>query len=254
MTVTISVPFYCRRDYLRRCIDSLLAQTYDDLKVLVVADGKPVGPLPSDPRLQVYRLPQNRGAYYARAVALEATTTSHHAIVDADDWVDEDWLETMLATGGSAVQHGSRMTHYPDGRADHDVWRGARRHLATKLLHYTSHTGVYETERLREVGGYSPAYRMGYDSLLCALLRMAGPVEIVDRPMYHRFRHPDSLCNAPATQIGSPVRLQARAELEVVYRDAYAHRGDVDKIRSIALAATPDRLWEEVRRHADRIR
>ena len=254
MTVTVSIPFYGNRDLLQRCVKSLLQQTHRDLRVLVIGDGQRVPRLPRDSRITTYRLPENRGAYYARAVALAATATEHHAIVDADDWVDPDWLETMLATGGSAVQHGSRWTHYPDGTVDHDIWRGARRHLATKLLHYTSHTGVYETERLREVGGYSPAYRMGYDSLLCGLLRMTGPVEIVDRPMYHRYRHPDSLCNAPDTKIGSAPRLKARAELEPIYAAAYQHLGDVDTIRSIALTATPPHLWDEVREHADRIR
>src|SRR5699024_8886883 len=67
MTVTVSVPFFGKQEYLRRCVKSLLAQTHKDVHVLVIADGMPVGRgLPADSRLQVYRLPENKGAYYAR--------------------------------------------------------------------------------------------------------------------------------------------------------------------------------------------
>lgn len=112
MTTTISIPFYGDSEMLGRCLRSLYHQTERDFRVLVIADGKEPDTrryFPNDSRFELYTLPQNRGAYFARAVALAATTTSHHGVVDADDWVEPHWLETMLGTGASAVQHGSRF-------------------------------------------------------------------------------------------------------------------------------------------------
>ena len=252
--LTVGVPFVGDTRMLTQCVRSLLAQTHRDLRVLVVADGTPARLRVRDSRVHVYRLPENRGSYFARAVALAATDTTHHGVVDADDWVSPEWAETLLAADGDAVQHGARWVER-DGQEPHvQTWRHARRPLATKLLHYSSHTGIYSTARLRDAGGYSPAYRVGYDSLLSAVLRLLGPVEVVDAPLYHRRLHPASLSHAPVTRIGSPERVKVRRELDAAYRKAYRLRSNPARVREIVAALTPDHLWDEVRYHAERAR
>lgn len=71
-------------------------------RVLVIGDGQEPDPrdIPKDSRFEVYTLPKNRGSYFARAVTLEATTTENHAVIDADDWVEPHWLETLLREVG----------------------------------------------------------------------------------------------------------------------------------------------------------
>ena len=252
MTLTVGVPFVGDARMLSQCVRSLLRQTYTDVRVLVIADGAPARLRVRDSRVHVYRLPENRGSYFARAVALAATNTEFHGVVDADDWVDPTWTETLLATGGDAVQHGARWQEV-DGQEPYvEAWRHARRPLATKLLHYSSHTGIYRTERLREAGGYSPKYRVGYDSLLSAVLRLLGPVTVVDEPLYHRRLHAASLSHAPGTKIGSPERLLVRRELDAAYRRAYRLRTNPARVRSIVDALTPEDLWDEVAHHAER--
>lgn len=237
---------------LVRCVQSLLNQTHKDFRVLVIGDGKEPGLRCGDSRVQVYTLPENRGAYFARAVALAATDTEHHGVVDADDWVEPHWLETMLGTGASAVQHGSRFVE-ENGRTTVEAWQHARRPLATKLLHYTSHTGVYETERLRQAGGYSPAFRMSYDSLLVSALRLQGDVEIVDEPLYHRRVHSASLTKNPSTRIGSAQREPIRRKLDATYRKMYRVRNAPARVQSILDSLTPQSMWEEVRTHAEKV-
>ena len=41
MKVSLIIPVYNVRDYLRKCLDSVAAQTYKDLEVIVVNDGSP---------------------------------------------------------------------------------------------------------------------------------------------------------------------------------------------------------------------
>ena len=252
MTLTVGVPFVGDARMLSQCVRSLLRQTYTDVRVLVIADGAPARLRVRDSRVHVYRLPRNRGSYFARAVALAATKTSHHGVVDADDWVDPTWAETLLATGADAVQHGARWVEKAGEEPHVQVWKHARRPLATKLLHYSSHTGIYRTERLREAGGYSPAYRVGYDSLLSAVLRMLGDVAVVDDPLYHRRLHAASLSHAPDTRIGSPERVRVRAELDTAYRKAYRLRSDPVQVRQIVDGLTPTHLWDEVAHHAQK--
>lgn len=252
MTLTVGVPFVGDTRMLTQCVRSLLAQTHRDLRVLVIGDGQAPRLRIRDSRVHVYKLPRNRGSYFARAVALAATETSHHGVVDADDWVDPEWAETLLATGADAVQHGSRWVEATGQEPSVQVWKHARRPLATKLLHYSSHTGIYRTDRLRDAGGYSPAYRVGYDSLLSAVLRLLGDVAVVDEPLYHRRIHGLSLSHAPDTKIGSPERVRVRSELDLAYRKCYRLRTDPGKVRAIVAELTPERLWDEVARHAER--
>ena len=120
-----------------------------------------------------------------------------------------------------------------------------------QALHYSSHTGIYRTDRLRDAV-VSPAYRVGYDSLLSAVLRMLGPVEVVDEPLYHRRLHAASLSHAPGTKIGSPERRRVRAELDVAYRKAYRMRSNPRRIRQIIAGLTPTHLWDEVTHHAQK--
>ena len=256
VTTTVSIPFYGDSEMLGRCLRSLYHQTHKDFRVLVIADG--VEPdtrryFPNDSRFEVYTLPENRGAYFARAVALEATDTSHHAVVDADDWVEPHWLETMLGTGASAVQHGSRFVEDGD-QSDVVMWKHARRELATKLIHYTSHTGVYETQRLRQAGGYSPAFRMSYDSLLVSVLRLQGDVAIVDEPLYHRRVHRDSLTQASATRIGSAQREPIKRKLDAAYRKMYRVRKNPERVQAILDSLTPQQMWDEVRTYAEKVK
>lgn len=252
MTLTVGVPHAGDPAMLDQCVRSLLAQTHRDLRVLVIADGTPAQLRVRDSRVHVYRIPENRGSYFARAVALAATKTTHHGVVDSDDWVDPEWAETLLATGADAVQHGARWVEKAGEDPQVQVWKHARRPLATRLLHYSSHTGIYRTDRLRDAGGYSPAYRVGYDSLLSAVLRLLRPVDVVDEPLYHRRLHAASLSHAPGTKIGSPQRVQVRQELDVAYRKAYRLRSRPDRVRAIVDMLTPAGLWDEVAHHADK--
>lgn len=254
MSVTVGIPFYGDASYLRRCLDSLIKQTHDDFRILVVADGAEVGTLPADSRIDVCQLAENKGAYFARAVALSATTDDYHAVIDADDWVEPHWLETLLARDADVVQHGCRFVERDGHAAYVKPWRNARKPINSQLLHFTSHTGLYRTERLREVGGYNPAFRVGYDSLMCMFIRLTGEVDIVDEPLYHRFQHMKSLCNAKETRIRGPYRLENRKILLEAYRKAYAKRSSVDAIREIALSLAPAHLWDEVEDYAKRVR
>lgn len=254
MTVTVGVPFIGCDDMLRRCLRSLLTQTHKDLRVLVIGDGQVPRISTRDSRVDLYVLPKNKGSYFARAVALAATDTSHHGVVDSDDWVDPEWLDTLLATGGNAVQHGTRWVERAGQPAVAMEWRGAKKPLQQHLTHYTSHTGVYKTQRLLDAGGYAPAYRIGYDSLLAAIVRMQGPIDIVDKTLYHRSIHPDSLSQTPRTKLGSPARMEVRRQLNVAYRRAYQSRHDPAKVRRILRRLSPPLMWAEVEEHAERIR
>lgn len=54
------------------------------------------------------------------------------------------------------MQHGVRIVEKLKSDPEVVVWKHARRDLATRLIHYTSHTGLYKTERLRRLAVTAP--------------------------------------------------------------------------------------------------
>lgn len=83
------IPTYNRRAVLGDAVDSALAQTYDDLEVLVVDDGSDDGTEALmdryDDRVDYHRLSTNRGANAARNVGVARSTGEFVAFLDADD-------------------------------------------------------------------------------------------------------------------------------------------------------------------------
>jgi glycosyltransferase involved in cell wall biosynthesis len=94
--VSVVVPVYNGARYLRRAIDSALAQTYRDVEVLVVDDGSkddsPEVIAGYGPRLRALRQ-ANGGVARARNAAIRASSGELIAFLDQDDW----WLPGKVA-------------------------------------------------------------------------------------------------------------------------------------------------------------
>ncbi len=101
--VSIIVPIYNVEAYLRRCVDSLLNQTYKRLEILLIDDGSPDNS-PSicdeyakiDERVRVIHQ-KNGGVSNARNHGLREAKGEFIAFVDADDWIDERYIQVLLS-------------------------------------------------------------------------------------------------------------------------------------------------------------
>lgn len=93
--VTISIPTYNQSRYIRRAIESALAQDYPNLEVVVADDQSPddtftVASAIVDPRLRVVRNPQNRGRIgNYRHMLYELARGEWVVNLDGDDWYDD---------------------------------------------------------------------------------------------------------------------------------------------------------------------
>ncbi len=114
--ISIVVPVYNVEKYLPRCVESLLAQTYENIEVILVDDGSPDG-CPSlcdgfarrDSRVRVLHQ-ENRGVSAARCAGIEAAAGEYIGFVDGDDYVEPDMYtflhDLMMRTGADIAQCG----------------------------------------------------------------------------------------------------------------------------------------------------
>lgn len=104
MKLSIIVPIYNVESYLRRCIDSILAQTFTDFELILVDDGSPdaCGKICDEYALQDKRIKvihkKNGGLPEARNAGLEVATGDYIGFVDSDDRIAAEMYENLIAT------------------------------------------------------------------------------------------------------------------------------------------------------------
>lgn len=99
--VSIIIPAYNTAAYIKRSVESVLEQTFENFEIVVVDDASTDNTVEvlnsiQDPRLKVFRQPHNGGAGAARNRALKEATGNWIAVLDSDDWYAPQRLERLL--------------------------------------------------------------------------------------------------------------------------------------------------------------
>ena len=101
---------------MRKCLDSIVGQTYRNLEILVIDDGSTDGSgticdeyAEKDERIRVFHT-ENRGLSAARNLGLDNASGDWIGFVDSDDWIEPDMYEVLLKraeeTGADVVESG----------------------------------------------------------------------------------------------------------------------------------------------------
>lgn len=100
--ISVIVPVYKAEAYLHRCVDSLLAQTFQDFEILLIDDGSPdrSGEICDEyarrsKKIKVIHNP-NQGVVAARASGVKKSSGEWFTFVDSDDFLQIDGLEKLL--------------------------------------------------------------------------------------------------------------------------------------------------------------
>lgn len=98
--ISVVIPCYNVAPYLRRCIDSILNNTYRNLQVICINDGSTDDTLEilrsyNDERMVVVDQ-KNKGLSLSRNVGIEKAEGEFISFIDSDDWVHKEYYERML--------------------------------------------------------------------------------------------------------------------------------------------------------------
>jgi len=253
-TVTACIPYYAGKRYIRRAVEGLLAQTYRDLRIVVVNDGDMEPPWDQlaglrDPRLIRFSLTRNHGGpFFANAVVNRAVSSPWFLVQEQDDWSDPRRVEFLLhlaATSqadaavsahvfhrenidGSSTPVTVKWTHLgrrvcpicPSGSRCQQCFVDVE--LTQQYRHRAPHTGLFRADLLRRIGGYYAGLHLHFDSLLMNLVLMTGSIVHTTAPLYHRLLRPDSITHCPGTGFASRASWAERKTVAGLYEESYA--------------------------------
>ncbi len=121
--ISVIVPVYNVEKYIRKCVDSILAQTYKNIEIILVDDGS------TDLSSQICDEYQNGfdnvtvihkdngGLVSARKAGIEVVKGDYVSCVDGDDWIDEDmisYLYNIVRDNKSDIAISNRIREYED--------------------------------------------------------------------------------------------------------------------------------------------
>ena len=100
--ISVIVPIYNVENYLYRCVNSIVQQSYDNLEIVLVDDGSTdrCGEIcddycEKDSRIKVVHK-RNGGLVSARKAGAAAASGDYVINVDGDDWVEKDYFENFV--------------------------------------------------------------------------------------------------------------------------------------------------------------
>ena len=206
--VSVIVPVYKVEDYIRECIDSILAQTYPDFELILVDDGSPDDSgricddyAKGDNRIKVVHK-VNGGLTSARNAGLEVAKGEWIMHVDGDDWIEPDMIESLIEAAqvtGADLVFGDFMKYGPSaGYNKLPTWGSDKKKSMSNYLAYTMTTiwgsiakrSLYADHSLKSPEGIS--YCEDFH-LIVRLCHFAKKVVNVHRPFYHYRYRPTSI-------------------------------------------------------------
>ena len=209
-TVSMIIPVYNVRDYLRKCLDSVAAQTYKALEVIIVNDGSPDDSLEiileytaKYPHFSCYTI-ENRGLGGARNYGMEHATGDYVLFLDSDDYIAPNCVEVMV-TAAEKTDSDMVVANCYDVREDGSIllayrnqYRNATTSLAQEpqiLFNRVSAWGKLYKRDLLE--GFSYVSRVWYEDMRLTpkLYLQAEKITYVDDSLFYYVQREGSIMN-----------------------------------------------------------
>lgn len=213
---SIIIPIYKVEKYLKKCIESVINQSFKNFEVILVDDGSP-DLCPSicdeyqkkDQRIRVIHK-ENGGLVSARNTGLKNAVGKYICYVDGDDWISEDFLKTLEQDAISIyspdmvifdakkvfddreviIHSGGSDGYYNKSRLEEEVYPymmyDCRKSFCHGLIFPTAWNKIYNREFLLEHYCRDERIKMGEDNaFVFECLYFADSVCFVNKSLYY---------------------------------------------------------------------
>ena len=212
--ISLIIPIYNAAPYIEACLTSLIAQTIDDVEILLVDDHgnddsmklaqQFIDTHPNGKSFRMLATPHNMGPGAARNLGIEAANGEYIGFVDSDDVVASEFCEQLyqaakqhdadLAYCQAQLIQGSTASPMSNPVITSGAFIGENRHHF--LTHYVTMmwTFLYRRSLLNEYGIRFPNTRSAEDScFLTSALLATQRIACVNKPLYQYLVHEESL-------------------------------------------------------------
>lgn len=173
---SIIIPYYNKARYIKRCVDSVLGQTFSEFEIIIVDDGS------SDNGLEFLMLEnhdqiriiaqQNQGVSQARNTGIRNAVHRYIAFLDADDCWHPAYLEKIREvifreTDATIIgTHYARSTDFLNTRSNQLDYFGFDDYFKEAIhnTYFTASSTVIDAEFFKQNPGFNPQLKAGEDS------------------------------------------------------------------------------------------
>ena len=229
--VSIIVPVYKAEKYIHQCIDSLLAQTYSNIEVILVDDGSPdhCGKIcdeyaAKDCRVKVIHQ-QNGGVSVARQTGIDHATGEYSIHADPDDWVELNMIEELVAKAKADDADMVICDFYRESKSEKtcdcqnpgdDLSASAvLRKILSQQLHGSCCNKLVKRSRIEGIG-FTPEDLCILEDELYNIRILARKIKVsyLPKALYHyRIDNENSLCNTISDK-SFKLKVKAVSEIE----------------------------------------
>lgn len=200
--ISIIVPNYNKEKYIKKCIESVIKQTYQNFELIIVDDGstdnsiKIIEKFKSN-KIKLIKLKQNKGIANARNTGIKASTGRIICFLDSDDYWDKNKLKIQLKY---MIQNklGFTFTEYYFVRENNIVGRAYTPHTITykKALKNTiiwTSTVMIDTNIVKKQLINMPNIKSEDTACWYTILQNGYMAYSINKPLSYYVRHNDSI-------------------------------------------------------------
>lgn len=225
--VSVIVPVYNAEKYISKCFDSLVNQSLKDIEIIVIDDGS-TDKTPEiikdyaskDERIKIItQTNQKQGA--ARNRGLEIAQGEYVTFVDADDWIDGDYLEKMyiyahadnadLAISTSIREKGNKQRYHLHF-TQHEIFDDFDTIIKVLNMHWEPHSKIYKADIAKSLKFEECVYFEDGRYIIRFLHKTKRMITVPDTA-YHYVSNPNSTIKRKASVATKLDRIEAAIDI-----------------------------------------
>jgi glycosyltransferase involved in cell wall biosynthesis len=203
--VSVLLPVHDGEKTLERCIDSVLNQTYDDFEFIIINDNSNdntpkilIHYEKKDNRIEIIENDVNLGQAKSLNKGIKKAKGKYVAIIDADDWWENNKLEIQMRfiranpsyglVGTSTIAHNDITKEKKFGKYGVETDKEIKK-ILLKTIPFSHSSFIIEKQLLKKFGGYDEQIKSAIDYELCLRLLKETKFNKIQKHLCHRTTH-----------------------------------------------------------------